>query len=83
MKESYTVKCYYRESGIQCDGGKLFHVNGDPVLLEGTSVYCPACDGKGLCLTDTGRDFLKFLTKFARPFIRDVMDELFEEREQR
>jgi len=60
----------------------LFQTNNEPVLLEGTGVYCPACEGRGAILTETGRDYLHFLEKFARPFLRDVMDELFEERER-
>ena len=80
--EALMTKCFYRVDGVQCGSGLLYHADLSPVLLEGTSVYCPACEGKGMILTDTGRDFLKFLQKFARPFIRDVVDELFEEHER-
>lgn len=81
--ESFTVKCYYREQGIRCEGGVLLQTDNEAALVEGTGVYCPACEGKGEILTETGRTFLEFLTKFARPFIHDVMDDLFKEREQR
>ena len=80
--EALMTKCFYRVNHIHCDGGKLFQTNNEPSLLEGTSVYCPACDGKGMILTEKGREFLTFLMKFGRPFLRDVVDELFEEREQ-
>ena len=60
----------------------LYDANGNAVLIEGTGVYCPACEGKGTILTDRGRNLLEFLMKFARPMLRDIMEELFEEHER-
>jgi len=81
--ESLTIKCYYRTAGVRCEDGMLFHAdNGEPATLEGTGVCCPACEGKGTLLTDKGRDLLQFLTKFARPVLHDIVEELFEERER-
>jgi hypothetical protein len=77
-----TVKCYYREHGIQCISGKLYHADLTPVLLEGTGVYCPACEGKGCILTDKGRDLLMFLQNFGRPVVSDVVEEILEKREK-
>ena len=80
--EALTIKCYYRMDGVQCGSGLLYHSDLSPVLLEGTSVYCPACEGKGVILTERGHDFLAFLLKFARPTLRDIVEEVFEERER-
>lgn len=83
MTEALMVKCHYRENGIVCSGGTLWDsVTMEPHLLEGTSVYCPACNGKGMIPTASGRAMLDFLGRFARPQLRDIVDELFEEREQ-
>jgi hypothetical protein len=79
--EPLATKCFYREKGVECESGFLFHSpSGEAVLLEGTGVYCPACDGKGMILTNKGRELLAFLEKFGRPFLRDIMDEISEER---
>jgi len=69
-------------NGVQCGSGLLYHTDLSPVLLEGTSVYCPACEGKGVILTERGRDLLAFLLNFARPTLRDIVEEVFEERER-
>ncbi len=82
MSESFATKCFYRESGIHCESGMLYETNGDAVLLEGTGVYCPACEGKGMIPTAKGRELLAFIAKFGRSNLRDIVDELFEEREQ-
>lgn len=52
------------------------------VTVEGEPVTCSACDGKGHILTMDGKQLLVFLETFARPFLRDLVDELFEERER-
>lgn len=84
IAEPLATKCHYRENGIQCGSGLLYDsVTGDAVLLEGTNLKCPVCEGKGMILSNKGREFLAFLEMFGRPFLRDIVDELFEEREQR
>jgi hypothetical protein len=81
MREPLMIKCLYRADGIQCGSGMLYNsVTLKPILLEGTSVYCPACEGKGMLLTHEGRDILALLEKFGRSQLRDIVDELFEER---
>jgi Tryptophan RNA-binding attenuator protein inhibitory protein len=81
--EPLMTKCFYREKGLVCGSGLLFNsVTLEPELLEGTSVYCPACEGRGVIPTNKGRELLAFLEKFGRPFLRDIVDELFEERER-
>lgn len=81
--EPLASKCFYRENGIHCESGLLYETTtGDAVLLEGTSVYCPVCEGKGMILTNKGRELLAFLELFGRPFLRDVVDEAIEERER-
>jgi hypothetical protein len=78
--EPLATKCFYRENDIHCESGLLYHANEDAVLLEGTSVYCPICEGKGMILTNKGRELLAFLEMFGRPFLRDIVDEAIEER---
>ena len=80
--EPLSVKCYYRDSAYRCVSGMLYDADGNAALVEGTGVYCPACEGKSVILTSKGRDLLQFLMKFARPMLRDIMEELFEERER-
>jgi hypothetical protein len=81
--EPLQIKCYFRDRGLQCGSGLLYNsVTGEAELLEGTSVYCPACEGKGYIMTKAGRDLLEFLQRFGRSQLRDIVDELFEEREQ-
>lgn len=81
--EPLMTKCCYRERGIHCESGLLYEtVSGNAVLLEGTSVYCPACEGKGMLISRSGRDLLAFLKKFGRSDLRDIVDEALEERER-
>jgi hypothetical protein len=75
-----STKCFYREEGIHCSNGLLYYASGDAVLLEGTSVYCPACEGKGMIPTAKGRELLTFLAKFGRSQLRDIVDELLKGR---
>lgn len=83
MSENLANPCFYRENGIHCESGLLYHTtSGEAVLVEGTNVYCPACEGKRYILTDRGRDLIAFLQTFGKPFLREIMDELFREREQ-
>jgi len=65
------------DHGIDTDG-----VISEPQMLEGVPLQCPACEGKGVLLTGRGRELLTFLDVFARPLLRDLVDELFEERSQ-
>ena len=53
-----------------------------PVTVEGEQVTCSACDGKSHILTPDGKQLLVFLETFGRPLLRDLVDELFEERAQ-
>ena len=47
-----------------------------PVAVEGETVTCTECDGKGFIVTPDGRQLLMFLETFARPLLRDLVDEL-------
>ena len=76
----FSTKCFYRENDVYCASGLLFYVNGNGALLDGTTVNCPACEGKGMIPTAKGRELLAFLAKFGRSQLRDIVDELFEER---
>jgi hypothetical protein len=65
MNDPLMIKCLYRTDGIQCGDGILFDsVTFTPMLLEGASIPCPACEGKGVLLTSKGRELLAFLEKF-------------------
>jgi Tryptophan RNA-binding attenuator protein inhibitory protein len=73
--------CQYRANGIQCCSGLLYNsVTLEQILLEGASVNCPACEGRGMIMTAQGRETLGFLVKFGKAQIREIVDELFEER---
>jgi hypothetical protein len=63
------------DQGVDTDG-----VISEPELLEGSPLQCPMCEGKGQLLTSRGRETLVFIDVFARPLLRDLVDELFEER---
>jgi hypothetical protein len=93
--EPLVSKCFYRGQGVFCVNGTLYHdynfssanpVGGEVVKraaqVGGETLQCPACEGKGMLLTPRGRELLTFLDVFARPLLRDLVDELFEEREQ-
>jgi hypothetical protein len=84
--------CHFRADGVFCIEGVLHYsqptshpdpevVAYSPVTVEGEPVTCSACDGKGHILTPDGKQQLMFLETFARPLLRDLVDELFEERE--
>lgn len=80
--------CHFRADGVFCADGMLYYSipitnqdQYDRVTVEGEPVTCSACDGKGHILTPDGKQLLVFLETFARPLLRDLVDELFEERE--
>jgi hypothetical protein len=73
------MKCLYRADGLVCGSGMLYNsVTLEPILLEGTSVYCPACEGRGMLITSEGRDILALLEKFGRSQLRDIIEEILE-----
>lgn len=93
---SLVTTCHYMAAeGVFCMNGYLYQYRkpdqsldtdgtlADPVKLEGFPLQCPACEGKAAILTERGKETLTFLQVFARPFLREIVDELFEEREQR
>lgn len=88
--EPLVHKCHYHAAGAFCQNGFLYKyatpntegILAEAVRLEGMPLQCPTCEGKGMLLTDRGREMLAFMDVFARPFLRDLIDELFEERKQ-
>lgn len=90
--------CFFRADGVMCVDGDLCYsmpaskevspgvfqpMDRPPrVTVEGETVTCSVCEGKGVILTPEGKQLLMFLETFARPMMRDLVDELFEEREQ-
>jgi hypothetical protein len=93
--EPLAQRCCYSEAGVFCHQGFLYRwrrpdrepdradgVIAEPERLEGMALQCPKCEGKGLLLTSKGRELLAFLEVFGRPFLRDLVDEFHEEREQ-
>lgn len=75
--------CYFRADGVHCQDGFLQYTNGSPVMVEGEPVSCPACEGKGVVLTDEGKDMMLFLETFARPYLREVVEEVLQEKKRR
>ena len=95
--DALVARCCYRQAGVYCLDGFLHRyrrisdqgieidtdgVISEPELLEGAPLHCPMCEGKGQLLTSRGRELLIFMDVFARPFLRDLVDEVFEERKQ-
>jgi predicted methyltransferase len=92
---SFVSPCFFRADGVYCEGGYLCYA--DPkytvgvgeslrqarVMVEGEPVTCTCCEGRGVILTPLGKDMLTFIKVFGRSEFRDLVDELFEEREQR
>jgi hypothetical protein len=79
MSTTLMMKCLYRADGLVCGSGMLYNsVTLEPILLEGTSVYCPACEGRGMLITSEGRDVLALLEKFGRSQLRDIIEEILE-----
>jgi hypothetical protein len=94
--DAIVARCCYRQAGVYCFEGTLHRyrrvsaeeiieldsdgVVSEPELLEGMPIKCPMCEGKGQLLTSRGRELLIFMDVFARPLLRDLVDELFEER---
>lgn len=92
--QSLVQRCCYFAAGAYCQQGYLFKyrrpdhdvdtdgVIAEPVLLEGMPLQCPACEGKSLLLTNKGRELLAFMDVFAKPFLRELVEEIIEERER-
>ena len=51
-----------------------------PVQLEGEPVTCSACEGRGVILTDLGKELLLFFDTFLRPRVRDVITDYIDEK---
>ena len=82
MTEKFATKCCYIMGGLQCDNGLLYHVStGDPALLEGASLQCPTCDGRGVVLTPLGKEFVCFLQTHGRPYLRELIQDIMEEQQ--
>lgn len=72
-------KCFFRADGVMCNDGMLTYSSSlKNVSVEGEPVTCPACEGKGMLLTSSGKELLLFLEVFARPLLRDLVDEALE-----
>ena len=71
-----TTKCFFRADGVMCREGLLCYsqfINN--VLVEGDPVECPACEGHGILLTESGKDLMLFLETFAQPLFRNLLSE--------
>ena|SRR5271168_4302988 len=88
LESKLVSSCLFRGDGIHCHEGILWYSNpGDMqteyrVMVEGEVVTCSACDGKGYIVSPEGKQILLLLEVAGRSFLRDLVDELFEEREQ-
>jgi hypothetical protein len=86
--------CFFRAEGVYCSEGYLYYslplIEVSPgvfqaqehtrVMVEGEQVTCTACEGRGVLLTERGKQLLIFLDTFARPMLRDLVDELLSEK---
>jgi len=86
---------YNAQGGFYCFQGHLYkYVNPDRsmdfegekvgiiselVKLDGLPLQCPACEGKGVILTEHGRETVVFLQTFAYPILREMVQDIMEE----
>jgi predicted methyltransferase len=79
--------CHFRADGIFCNEGYLYyskaeiqeHADGtvesyNRVMVEGEPVTCSVCEGRGMILTDEGREILAFFDIFLRPRVQEVVE---------
>jgi len=81
--------CHYNQGdGIHCYNGMLMRYFlpmredgciAEPVKLEGLPLQCPACEGKGVILTEHGREMVQFLQTFAYPMLREMVQDIIDE----
>jgi hypothetical protein len=88
--------CFYRSDGAFCEKGILYEAKPSellrgitkdgktdvfvPILVEGTPVQCPACEGKGRILTPQGRELFIFCQTYLRPLIYEMVEEAVEDK---
>ncbi len=53
-------------------------VRHEAIMIEGTPVLCPACEGRGRILTNDGKEMIAFFQVFLRPMITDMIEEILE-----
>jgi hypothetical protein len=93
VSNALTERCFFRADGIFCAEGLLHYSQPmdhpdpnvlaySPVTVEGEVVTCTACEGRGYFVTSEGKRILEFMSIAGRSLLRDLVDELFEEREQ-
>lgn len=84
--------CFFNQGdGIHCFQGHLYRnrkfdggidldgVIAEPVKLEGLPLQCPACEGKGVILTDHGREMIQFLQTYAYPMLREMVQDILDD----
>jgi len=60
--------------------GEKAGVIAELVREEGFPIQCPACEGKGVLLTRLGRETVQFLQTYAYPILRDMVQDIMEEK---
>jgi hypothetical protein len=60
-------------------GGILFSGN-DAVLVEGSPVNCPVCEGIGRLITAQGEELLEFCRIYLQPMITETVKKALEEK---
>jgi len=87
---------YYSQGGYHCVEGHLYRyvhpdhsmdlegekagVIAELVREEGFPIQCPACEGKGVLLTRLGRQTIQFLQTYAYPMLREMVQDIMEEK---
>lgn len=69
-------------------GSRIFAVKEDskeavyyrPILVEDEQVTCTACDGKGVILTECGKELLVFFETFLRPVIYEICSDYIDDK---
>ena len=87
LESKLVTPCHFRADGVHCIEGYLYYskevergrtskgeaiMTHTAVCVEGEPVTCSACDGKGVILTEQGRDLLAFFDSFLRPKIHET-----------
>jgi len=77
--QGYLHKYVNLDRSVDFEGEKV-GVISEPVKEEGIPTQCPACDGKGTILTEHGRETIQFLQTYAYPMLRDMVQDIMEEK---
>lgn len=56
---------------------RVYHT---PIQVESERVQCPACEGKGVILTERGKEILMFFQTFLRPVLYEICSDYIDDK---